>query len=226
MSLFYRSLAAYEPLIYIALVIWGLFVLRTLFRSWLEWRNSVYGLEREFALRRLVRSTAIGLLVLGLIFTEFFVATFIVPSLPGLDALATPTLNLIVTPIETLLPDAATQAASAPVQSAPPPSGMSGCNPERIIIDAPKPGEPVTGTVTLNGTASIPNFGFYKYEVSAMGTNQWATISAGDTPVIRSRLGDWDTTTLANGDYFLQLVIVDNAGQVLDPCVIAVRIEN
>jgi hypothetical protein len=226
MSSFYRSLAAYEPLIYIALAIWGLFVLRSMFRNWLDWRNSVFGLEREFSLRRLVRSTAFGLLVLGLIFAEFFLATFVVPSLPGLDALATPTLNLLVTPASTLLPDAATQAALSPATQAAAPNGMSGCVPDEIMIESPKPGEPATGTVTLNGTVNVPNFGFYKYEVSAMGSNLWATIAAGDTPVKQSRLGDWDTTTLANGDYFLQLVVVDNAGKTLEPCVIAVRVDN
>lgn len=226
MSSFYRSLAAYEPLIYIALAIWGLFILRAMFRHWSEWRNSVYGLEREFALRRLVRSTAIGLLVLGFIFAEFFIATFIVPSLPALDALATPTLNILVTPANTLSSEEATQIALTPVIQQPAPSGMSGCVPDQIMIDSPAPGERVTGTVTLNGTASIPNFGFYKYEVSSLGSNQWATISAGDIPVTQERLGDWDTSTLANGDYFLQLVIIDNAGNTLEPCVIAVRVEN
>lgn len=226
MSSFYRTLAAYEPLIYIALAIWGLFLLRAMFRHWSEWRNSVYGLEREFALRRLVRSTAIGLLVLGFIFAEFFIATFVVPSLPALDALSTPTLNLLVTPAGTLSPEEATQAALTPVGQEPAPSGMSGCIPDQIMIDSPAPGERLTGTVTLSGTASIPNFGFYKYEVSSMGSNQWATISAGDLPVNESRLGDWDTSTLANGDYFLQLVIIDNAGTTLEPCVIAVRVEN
>jgi hypothetical protein len=226
MSSFYRSLAAYEPLIYIALVIWGLFILRAMFRYWSEWRNSVYGLEREFALRRLVRSTAFGLLVLGFIFAEFFIATFIVPSLPALDALATPTLNLLVTPANTLSPEEATQVALTPVVQQPAPSGMSGCVPNQIMIESPAPGERVTGTVTLNGTASIPNFGFYKYEVSSLGSNQWATISAGDVPVTQAALGDWDTSTLANGDYFLQLVIIDNAGNTLEPCVIAVSVEN
>jgi hypothetical protein len=226
MSSFYRSLAAYEPLIYIALAIWGLFVLRAMFRNWSEWRNSVYGLEREFALRRLVRSTAFGLLVLGFIFAEFFIATFVVPSLPGLDALATPTLNLLVTPASTLSPEQATQSALTPVLQEPVPSGMSGCVPDQIMILSPASGEQVTGTVTLNGTASIPNFGFYKYEVSSMGSNQWATISAGATPVVDARLGDWDTSTLANGEYFLQLVIIDNVGAALEPCVIAVRVEN
>lgn len=226
MSSFYRSLAAYEPLIYIALAIWGLFILRAMFRHWSEWRNSVYGLEREFALRRLVRSTAIGLLVLGFIFAEFFIATFIVPSLPALDALATPTLNILVTPANTLSPEEATQFALTPVVQQSAPSGMSGCIPDQIMIESPAPGERVTGTVTLNGTASIPNFGFYKYEVSSLGSNQWATISAGDVPVTQDRLGDWDTSTLANGDYFLQLVIIDNAGNTLEPCVIAVQVEN
>lgn len=216
-------LAAYEPLVYIALAIWGLFILRAMLRSWLEWRNSVYGLEREFALRRLVRSTLFGLLAVGLVFSEFFIATFVVPSLPASDVVPTPTLNLLVTPAIT--PLSGTEVASNPaLQSAP--SGMSGCNPDQIILTGPAPGALVSGTIELTGTASIPNFGFYKYEISAMGTNIWATISAGDQPVTNGRLGDWDTTTLANGDYFLQLVLIDNAGKTLDPCVIAVRVEN
>lgn len=223
MSSFYRLLAANEPLIYIALAIWGLFIFRAMIRSWLEWRNSVYGLEREFALGRLVRSTIYGLLALGLIFSEFFIATFIVPALPASGVLPTPTLNLLVTPANTPLPG--TEVAPNPAdQSAP--SGMSGCNPEQIMLTAPEPGALVNGTIELTGTAAIPNFGFYKYEISALGTNIWATISAGDQPVTNGRLGDWDTTTLANGDYFLQLVLIDNAGKTLEPCVIAVRVEN
>lgn len=224
MNAFYRLLAANEPLIYIALALWGLFLVRAMIRAWLEWRNSVYALEREFALRRLIRSTVFGLLALGLIFSEFFVATFVVPSLPASDVLPTPTLNLLVTPATTLAPDAATQAALNPTAAVP--SGMSGCDPESIMLDSPKPGDPVSGIIELTGTANIPNFAFYKYEISAMGTNIWATISAGDKPVTKEKLGDWDTTTLANGDYFLQLVVIDNAGKTLDPCVIAVRVAN
>jgi len=225
MSSFYRSLAAYAPLIYIGLAIWGLFILRSMYRTWREWRDSVYSLEREFALRRLIRSTVFGLLALGLLFAEFFVATFIVPSLPASEILSTPTLNLLATPANTLSPADLTQAALSPVtQSAP--SGVSGCIPDRIMISEPKPGDQVTGVVELNGTASIPNFGFYKYEISAIGSNAWATVSAGDQSVRNEKLGDWDTTTLANGDYFLQLVLIDNVGITLEPCVIAVRVQN
>lgn len=225
MSPFYRSLAAYAPLIYIGLAIWGLFVLRSMFRTWREWRDSYYNLEREFALRRLIRVTIFGLLILGFLFTEFYVATFVVPSLPASDLLSTPTLDLLATPANTLSPAESTQAALSPVtQSAP--SGVSGCVPEQISISAPKPGDVVSGVIELSGTASVPNFGFYKYEISPIGVNLWTTVSAGDKPVKDGKLGDWDTSTLANGDYFLQLVLIDNVGVTLEPCVIAVRVQN
>ncbi|HRQ33882.1 MAG TPA: hypothetical protein PLM89_12345, partial [Anaerolineales bacterium] len=228
MNSFYRLLAAYEPLIYIALVIWGAFIVRAMIRAWIEWRNAVYGLEREFALQRLVRSVIFSVLALALIFAEFFIATFLVPALPASDVLPTATLDLRGVPTNTLAPEAATQAALNPIEAAAAevPSGMSGCDPKRIMLTAPKPGASVQGIVELTGTADIPNFGFYKYEISAMGTNIWATISAGNQPVVEGGLGAWDTTTLSNGDYFLQLVLIDNAGETLEPCVVAVRIEN
>lgn|SRR5574341_1080610 len=221
----YRSLAAYEPLIYIALAIWSLFVIRSMYRSWREWQDSVYSLEREFALTRLVRATAIALLILGLVFAEFFIATFIAPALPASDILATPTLDLLVTPAGTISPEMATQNVLSPVLS-PVPSGSSGCVPDQLIITAPKPGDEVKGTVKLIGTADIPNFGFYKYEVTPLGTENWATISAGREPKRNDELGEWDTTTLANGDYFLRLVLTDNVGTLLGPCVIALRVLN
>jgi hypothetical protein len=221
----YRTLASYEPLIYIALAIGALFAFRRMWRSWREWRDSVYGLEREFALRRLGQATAAAFLVLALVFVEFFVATFIAPSLPATDILATPTLDLLLTPEGTLSPDQATQAALTPVTQEVQ-TGMSGCVPEKIMITAPEPGDDVSGTVEITGTANIPNFGFYKYEIALQGSQNWATISAGRDPKVDASLGSWNTTSLTNGEYFLRLVITDNVGMALEPCVIAVRVVN
>jgi hypothetical protein len=221
----YRTLANYEPLIYIALAIGGLFAFRRMWYSWREWRDSVYGLEREFALRRLGQATAAAFFILALIFVEFFIATFIAPSLPATDILATPTLDLLLTPQGTLSPEQATQAALSPVTQAAP-SGMSGCIPDQIMITAPEPGSEVSGTVEITGTASVPNFGFYKYEVAPRGSQNWATISAVRDPMVNGVLGQWNTTSLTNGDYFLRLVITDNVGVALEPCVIAVRVSN
>ena len=221
----YRTLASYEPLIYIALAIGGLFAFRRMWRSWREWRDSVYGLEREFALRRLGQATAAAFLILALIFAEFFIATFIAPSLPASDILATPTLDLLLTPAETLSPEQATQSALSPVTQAVP-SGMSGCVPDQIMITSPEPGDVVSGTVEISGTASVPNFGFFKYEVAPRGSQNWQTISAAREPKVTAALGSWNTASLTNGDYFLRLVITDNVGVSLEPCVIAVRVAN
>jgi hypothetical protein len=218
----YRTLANYEPLIYIVLAIGALFAFRRMWRSWREWRDSVYGLEREFALRRLVQASGLALLILALVFSEFFIATFIAPSLPASDIMATPTLNLLVTPAGTLSPDTTAPAVTQAV-----PSGMSGCVPDKIMITSPKPGgDPVSGTIKITGTADVPNFGFYKYEVAPMGSQNWATIAANRDPVKDGDLGEWNTAAVTNGDYFLRLVITDNVGASLEPCVIAVRVLN
>ena len=225
MGFVYRSLANYEALIYIALAIWGLFVFRSLYRTWREWRDSVFSLEREFALRRLGRITAIALLILGLIFAEFFIATFVAPSLPASDILTTPTLDLLAAPPGTLSPADATQAVLSPSTPSVP-SGMSGCVPDQIMITAPEPADTVTGSIEIIGTANVPNFGFYKYEIAPIGTQSWATISAGREAKQNEALGGWNTASLTNGEYFLRLVVTDNEGVSLEPCVIAVRVAN
>lgn len=217
----YRTLANYEPLIYIALAVGALFAFRRMWRSWREWRDSVYGLEREFALRRLVQASGLAMLILALVFMEFFIATFIAPALPASDIMATATLNLLVTPAGTLSADTTALAFTQAV-----PSGMSGCVPDKIMIDSPEPGDPVSGTVSITGTADVPNFAFYKYEVAPMGSPNWATIAANRTAVKNAELGKWNTASVTNGDYFLRLVITDNVGVSLEPCVIAVRVLN
>jgi len=103
---------------------------------------------------------------------------------------------------------------------------MSGCVPDQIMITSPASGDELKGIVDLIGTADVPNFGFYKYEVAPAATENWQTVSAGDKPVRDDVLGQLNTTILANGDYFLQLVILDNVGKTLEPCVIAIRVLN
>jgi len=217
----YRTLASYEPLIYIVLAIGALFAFRRMWRSWREWHDSVYGLEREFALRRLVQASGLAMLIVALVFAEFFIATFIAPSLPASDIMSTPTLNLLVTPVGTISPDTTALAVTQPV-----PSGMSGCIQDKIMITSPAPSDNVSGTISIKGTADVPNFGFYKYEVAQMGSQNWATIAANRNPVKNDELGKWNTAAVTNGDYFLRLVITDNVGGSLEPCVIAVRVLN
>jgi len=224
MGFLYRSLDIYAPLIYIGIVIFGLFVFRRMWGGWREWRDAVYSLEREFALWRLVSATVLGFLALALLFTEFYIATFIAPALPASDLLTTPTLDLLASPQPTLPFANSTEFALTPTQ--PPQNGMSGCVKDKIMITSPSPGETISGVVDLVGTADALNFGFYKYEITPVGAENWATIGADRKPKKDERLGGLNTLSLNNGDYFLRLVITDNVGNALEPCVISVRVLN
>lgn len=223
MAAIYRFLSTYEVLIYIVLAIGGLFAGRWLWRSWNEWRRAVFNLEREFALRRIGRAVALLSLVLILSCAELVTAAIIVPSLPAAFFLATPTLDLLATPTGTISAQLATQIALTP-RPAPTLQGAQGCQPGRLAITSPKAGSEVTGTVDIQGTVNIPNFGFYKYEVAPINSDTWATISAGREIRVDQSLGPWDTTALTPGDYQLRLVATDNQGVALPACIIPVRV--
>lgn len=223
MAAIYRFLSTYEVLIYILLAVGGLFAARWLWRSWNEWRQAVYNLEKEFALRRMGRAIALLVLILILACGELTTAAVIVPSLPAAFFLVTPTLDLLATPTGTISAELATQIALTP-RPVPTVAGAEGCQPGKVMLTSPKAGTEVRGTVNIEGTVNIPDFGFYKYEVAPINSENWATISAGRTIVVNGELGQWDTTAVSPGDYQLRLVVTDNQGQALPACIIAVRV--
>lgn len=222
MAAFYKFLASYEVLIYFLLAIGGLFSFRWLWRSWSEYRVAVFSLEREFSARRLGRSIALSVIVSILFCVEFFMATFIIPGLPSDFFITTPTLDLISTPTGTLSAEMMTQFANPPVGTLA--ASAAGCVPNQIDLSFPEPGDEIKGAIELVGTVNIPNFGFYKYEIAPLGSDTWATIAAGRSVVNAGPLGRWDTTALTPGDYQLRLVVVDNQGVLLPPCIVPVRV--
>ena len=224
MNAVYRFLATYEGLIYILLALGGLFAFRWLWKSWREWRDSVFGLEREFTMRRLSQALIVSSLILFLFFGELFLASFVVPVLPASDMLVTPTLDILNQTEGALSGDPAAVATAVVPALNLSSEQSSGCVPDELILTSPEPGGDVSGTVTLVGTVDIDNFGFYKYEVSPQGIEVWATISAGKETVRDGDLGLWDTSTLTPGDYQLRLEVTDNQGQAFPPCVISVRV--
>jgi hypothetical protein len=222
MSGLYRFLASYEALIYIVLAIAALLSVRWLWTSWREWRQAVYKLEREFTLRRMSQALTISLIVAVLFCSEFVVASFVIPGLPADVFLSTPTLDLLATPVGTLSPEVMTQIAGAPPAGQP--SSAEGCVAGQLMITSPEPADEISGIVELLGTVDIPNFGFYKYEVAARGSETWVTISADRSVKKDESLGLWDTTALTPGDYQLRVVVTDNQGESLPPCSIPVRV--
>ncbi len=217
----FKFLAEHEGLIYIVLAIGALFAFRWLFRSWREWRIAVFGLEREFSGRRLGRSALVSALIVVFFCVEFFTATFIIPGLPANFFVATATLDFISTPTGTLSPALMTQLANRPPPAQP---NAAGCIPNQLEFTYPRPNDAIKGIVELTGTADIPKFGFYKYESAAGGSDVWATIAAGNAAVKGGSLGFWDTSALTPGDYQLRLVVIDNEGEALAPCIVPVQV--
>jgi len=213
-----------ENEIYIYLII-GIFLLwqvKQFGSAWRELRNSAFGLERQSAQARLNQVTYLLIILFMLGIIEFALVSFVVPNVPAASPLVTPTLDLLATPTAILEID------SSPSNLTPIPTvetENSFCVEGKVDILNPENGETIRDIVEITGSADIPNFGFYKFEMAAVDDTSWLTIQAGDTITQNGRLGYWDTTRLTPGDYALRLVVTDNLGQPTDPCVIQVRVD-
>jgi hypothetical protein len=213
----------YVVLIYLILFIALIFTLRRFHQTRRELGGAVFGLEVDIARRNQARASAIlvGIGILAL--AEFVLVVFLVPSLPGLTTLYTPT-NDLAAPVSATVPAEILATRNALTPSVDVPGGLIGCIPGQIMITSPEPGEQIRGSIMLMGTADIPNFGFYKYEYSPSGAEDWITIQAGRESRSEESLGEWDTSEIPPGDYLLRLVVRDNEGQALPACIVSVRI--
>ena len=222
MGAIYRFISTYEGLIYFVLIIGGVFLVRWLWRTWDSWRGAVYGLEREISRRRFARAIGANVFWLALFVGTVVITSFIIPSMPASAFLATPTVDLLVTPTGTISAEMAATIAARPAPQAE--DYSEGCIPNEIIVDSPAPGESLNGIVELIGTVDVPRFGFYKFEVSPAGADKWSTIYAGRDVIRDDILGRIDTGELIPGDYALRLVVIDNLGETLLPCVIQIHV--
>jgi len=155
--------------------------------------------------RKPLRVTGGILLITGILLS-------VLPDLP--PVMATPT---IVPPADTVPAPDEPKLAPAP------------CSPE-VNITFPRMDEKLDGdgTVDIKGTASSPDFQFYKVEYGAGEVpSQFHSISSEHyTPVIKGRLDTWNTGALSEGVYKLLLTVVKKDGQSLwPPCEVRVFIE-
>lgn len=222
-----RNLKTFEVWIYLLLGLGGLIFIRKFMLSWQELRVAAFGLERQQAQARLNRAASILVLLLTIAVAEFVLVSFIAPSVPGASPLLTPTLDLLATPTITLavteLPAGSAQQATLTPSPAVQAS-VSGCVADSIEITSPQNGQEVSGAVEILGTANIPNFGFYKFEMKRPEESNWQTLQAGNQVRNQESLGVWDTRRLLPGEYQLSLVVVDNQGQASQRCIVQVRV--
>lgn len=225
---FFRT---YEMWMYVILVLAGLVYIRRFILAWEELRRAAFGLERESAQSHLNQSAGMLVLLFIMAVAIFVVVSFVAPAFPASIPLQTPTMDLLASPSTTIEGEAAQEQDATPTADLLSLTATvqvigEGCVPGQIMLSDPVDGSEISGVVIIKGTADVQNFGFYKYEVARLGDTVWQTIQAGREIKQESELGQWDTRTLAPGDYMLRLIVIDNQGETLEPCVIRVNVNN
>ncbi len=215
-----------EFLIYIVLGALAVWQLRNFVLAWEELRAAAFGLEKESAQNRLNRAAALLVVLLFLGTAEFGLVSYIIPAVPEINPLPTPTIDLLATPTATLAAESTEPVAEVQPTRIPGTEILqAGCIPGEVIITYPENNQVVSGIVEIEGSVDIADFGFYKFEISPPDSDTWLTIQAGDSPKVEEMLGFWDTTQLDPGNYSLRLVAVDNQGLQRDPCAVDVVVE-
>ncbi len=97
-------------------------------------------------------------------------------------------------------------------------------NPGATITD-PRPGAILRGTFAVYGSATHPDFQFYRLQVSGAGTGdgEFVTLNVYHEQVSGGQLGTINTLAFTPGDYWIRLTVVDNTGNYPPQCTVKVR---
>jgi hypothetical protein len=205
-----------------------------------EKSRAIFTLERESAASSRLRSIIMVFVVSALAGVVYFTATYVEPNLDiQTENETTPTVLLQPTPTPTpgtptVTPSPRPTRTPRPTQT---PETTPTPTPKPVILpDCPNPQARLThptvnavlkGPVEIRGSANIPEFQFYKFELKGEATSgEWRTIFTEETPVTDGVLGVWDTSALPAGAYTFRLVVVDKTGNYPTPCEVDVTIEH
>lgn len=237
----------YEYWIYALLLLAALYYIRLYWQGMRAMQATLFGLEKEHARGKIIRSLSLIFLLLVVAVSVFFTSAVSAASRLKLAQVSVPASGAVPTviygtsaPLTFPSPTAAGPVEMEPVPAdgtpppalTPTPSGplplsvdTRGCLNPAAQLTQPGNDARLGATVEIFGTADIRDFAFYKFEfASYYSGGEWITLTAGAQPVVNGRLGVWDTSNLAPGLYAFRLVVVDRSGQSPLPCVIAVEI--
>jgi hypothetical protein len=218
-------LETYEIWVYVILSVVAFFYFQKLVAALGELKLAIFGLEREAAIRHLRNAMTVLILVILMGVSEFTLVSFVIPTYPSSGMLPTSTIDILITGTPTLSAPNPTDASDIEMAEPIATPAPEGCIPGLIEWTYPQPGEEINGTVELRGIINVPNLGFYKYEYSQPGSDNWLTIAAGNTVKNDDPLGGaWSTEQITPGDYRLRLVVADNQNQLFPACEIPIII--
>jgi hypothetical protein len=229
----------------------GLILLFYLRRAILARRNgarSIFKLEQEQARGRYSRSVAISAVILLVMVAVFLVSNPMAPS-PVVTPEPTPTVTtgpLAASTLTPTPPPATITSTPTPTQVRPtrPPQPTTtaefvetptpavrpaACSNPGVQITSPGVNQAITGNLPIRGTASIPNFQYYKVEVgpgSSPRDHEWTVVGQlHERTVSGGVLETFNSGAYPAGIYTLQLVVVDQTGNYPEPCRVTIRIE-
>lgn len=235
MSIVITLLKSYAIWLYILFAIIALFAVRSILKARTEIRQSIFTLEKEVARNRIYRGVAVVMVMALLCGALFAVTHYVEPvTLPPGERTATPTGFLRATP--TSSEDEITPTPSPeptlvrptrqPIPTAVPvtPTATAApaplCPTPGVNLTAPGENAALSGAFQVVGTASIPDFWYYKIEIG-VGHNptDWSVIGELQyAPVTGGVLGTVNAAAFAPGPYTLRLVVVDRTGNFPEPC--------
>jgi len=97
--------------------------------------------------------------------------------------------------------------------------------PPAPVIASPAFGQPVSGTVSIVGTAADPRFKEYRLESRPLGTESWTSLAQSASPVANGVLGVWDTESVPDGVHEIRLSVSDTLG-LTGPALVRVEVDN
>ncbi|MHB0875322.1 MAG: hypothetical protein ACYC5O_04655 [Anaerolineae bacterium] len=150
------------------------------------------------------------------------------PVVPVTVANAAPSATAAARATEAALAPTATAAPAPTATATATPCPLVGCSPGAVDISAPVAGAAVSGVVTIEGSAAIPRFSYYKVEYSVDGV-LWVSVEREyrhARAVSAGVLATWDTSVVADGAYRLRAVAVDSSGNYAESAVVAVTVAN
>lgn len=225
MTEIFRFLRLAEPYIFILLGVVGIVFIRRLISGIVEYKDSLFGLEKDRALRRIISAGGVTILLLLIAVGEFIFISIgnenpgayniQITSTIDLSSTSTPSLNAASSLDEN-------NTGEIPTGSNPQ-SQAALCQPGKVEWNYPNDGDEIRGKLELRGTANILDFGFYQYDYSQDNIN-WNAIAVGTRIVSNDVLGVWDTSLFTPGDYFLRLLVRDNQNNTQPPCIIKISI--
>ena len=240
MTILVKLVADYAIWLYVLLVLVALLFLRAFVVARRERDNSIFTMERESAAGRIGQATMGLLVTLIAIAGVFYTAQILVEEVSLPEVIPTPTVLIALPPSPTpppLLPTPTMTGTPrprptlSPEETETPTPGLSSATPPDcpnpgVRISEPGSGAIVSGVIQIVGSATISDFGYYKFEFRGNGFYDWTFIQRFDEPIIGGILGAWDTSSVTSGEYELRLAVVDQTGNYPPPCTLRLSVQN